>query len=549
MLILGLNLGHDGTAALVENGRLVGAISNERLSRVKKASGVTQDMVEYVLQMAGKRLADVTIVAISTYNYYPENSYVRLWDKDTKQQICHNVWDLPPAQNAGLYLVTLGEDCTKKAVFIQHHLAHCAAAYYTSPFDQAACFSVDSSLQRPEACSLFAYGKGKTLHIFHCPGIMIGNAYFEFTRLLGLGEGLFKAGTTMGLAAYGKVRDIAKKKWKYYGKSYYARRFQDWDRHFINLMWSEIAKRSPSNPFPFETPPSQATMDIAASIQYIFTRTMVQFAQKLYDQTEGFNSGNLCLSGGSFLNCDANAAIWKETPFQNVHLFPGCGDDGTAVGAALYVAHTMYKEPRYTYLPSEVCYLGRHYDTPDLGLPLDVEKVASSIASGKIVAWYQGQSEFGPRALGNRSLLADPRRAEMRDIINHRVKHREWFRPFAPSVLAEHTHLWFDWHNASPYMLYTAQVLQPERIPSVTHVDGSARMQTVEQDLNPTYHALISAFFRQTGVPLVLNTSLNGHNEPLVETPNDAINFFQKADQIVELLVINDRMITRDAIS
>lgn len=549
MLILGISQAHDATVALVDNGRLVGAISNERLSRVKKMYGATQEMVDYVLQIAGKKQKDIDFIAVASFHPKVTN-YANIWDNNTRKKVGPLLITAKGNTHQD-YTVSLGDVnesidlFLRPGMFIQHQLAHCASAYYTSPFKQAACFSVDSSLFAPDACSLYAYGDGNILHSFYCPGVMIGNAYYYFTDLLGLGNGLFKAGTLMGLSAYGKVHEIAKQKWQEYGESWYGRKFEDIDVNFINMMWAELSNRSPSNGFPSAEKDSQAAMDVAASMQYIFTKTMVHYANKLYDQTKGFNGNNICLSGGSFLNCDANTAIYKETPFQNVHLFPGCGDDGIAVGAALYAAHTIFNEPRHAYKSGEVCYLGRNYTTPDLGVSLDVNKVASIIASGKIVAWFQGKSEFGPRALGNRSLLADPRNKEMRDIINNRVKFREWFRPFAPSVLADHVSQWFDWHDASPYMLFTAQVLQPDKIPAVSHVDGTARMQTVDQDLNPSYHALITAFFNQTGVPLLLNTSLN-NNEPLVETPDDAINFFRKADPIVELLVINDRMITKE---
>ena len=550
MLILGINQGHDGAVALVENGRLVGAISNERISRVKKLGGVSPEMVEYVLQMAGKKPSKIDYVAISGYS--PQNTnYFRYYNAKTRKNI-GSLYDVPAHKDRDDCLVSVGEltgnetDIIRKGTFVQHHLAHCASAYYTSPFDQAACFSVDSSLYRPDVCSLFAYGEGNKLHSFYCPGLMIGNAYYYFTKFLGLGDGLFKAGTTMGLAAYGKANEVAKKKWKHFGESYYARHFHGHDFDFVKLMWAEIAKRAPSNAFKPEEKDSQSAMNVAASIQHIFTRTMVHFANELYQQTESFNGENICLAGGSFLNCDANSAIVRETPFKNVHLFPGCGDDGNAVGAAFYAAHTIFNEPRHKHSNAEICYLGRDYPTPGLGSPLDVEKVASVIASGKVVAWFQGGSEFGPRALGNRSLLADPRNPEMRDIINHRVKHREWFRPFAPSVLAEHCAEWFDWPGKSPFMLFTAMVKQSEKVPAISHIDGTARMQTVEQKDNPSYYALISAFHRQTGVPMLLNTSLNNNNEPLVETPNDAVNFFRHSEPIVKLLVINDRMITKE---
>ena len=287
-------------------------------------------------------------------------------------------------------------------------------------------------------------------------------------------------------------------------------------------------------------------MNIAASLQYIFEEAIVSYANRLFDETRTFNGGNVCLSGGSFLNCNANTAVKTRTPFQRVHLFPACGDDGTAVGAALWAAHHMLGEPRATYSSGAIAYLGRSYPTAPLpeSIPLDVKAVAECISQGGIAAWYQGRAEFGPRALGNRSILADPRKAEMRDIINSRVKRREWFRPLAPSVLAEYSNDWFDFAGDSPFMLHTSRVKRADQIPAVTHIDGTARHQTIRREDNPTYYELIDAFHKLTGVPLVLNTSLNGHDEPLVESPDDAKKFFDRSE--VNILVVNDRMICRE---
>jgi carbamoyltransferase len=548
-----MTLTHDGAIAAVADGRLRCAIARERISRVKKDSGVNPQMILYVLNEVGATLADVTAIAISGYFYSPNNE-IRLFTADGTVEITSHILDVPslvqpvsqgfaqmPRRQLFQRLAMRIGNVMKPAILLPHHLCHCASAFYTSPFEKAACFSVDASMVRPEACSLFAYGDGNKLYPFYCPGVMIGNAYSIFTEKLGLGRGLLKSGSTMGLAAYGKVCNNALQRWRTYGQSFYGRQFMPDDAMFIDWMWSELSGRPPHRMFTEEQKDSPEARNVAASLQYVFEEILADHTNRLHAETEAFNGGNLCLSGGSFLNCNANTKIKKNTPFQHLHLFPACGDDGTAAGAALWAAHHMDNQPRYSYRPKDIAYLGRAYATPNVGVPLNVSKVAEVIAAGGIVAWYQGRAEFGPRALGNRSLLADPRRAPMRELINSRIKHREWFRPLAPSVLEEHSSEWFDFDGPSPFMLHTSRVKRPQDIPAVTHVDGTARQQMVSADDNPLYYRLILAFFELTGVPMLLNTSLNANGEPLVETPDDAMRFFQTTG--VHALVINDRML------
>ena len=540
-IVLGLNLGHDGAAAIIKNGRLVAAISRERLSRKKKDTGVGKAELDYVLDIAGCKLSDVDIIAFSTYNYAPDN-YVKIF-KLSGEEVRHNLWDHPPRVMTLDFRAGIGGR-QQAAVFVQHHLAHCASAFYTSNFNEAACFSLDASAHRPEACSLFAYGIGTDLHPLYCPGLMIGNTYSLFTEKLGLGDGLFKSGTTMGLASYGKPLPIAVDNCARYGKSFYERRFQPDDDRFIELMWSELSGLPPVAGFSKQESNSQRAMDIAASLQYVFEETIIKAANELHRKTASYANGNLCLSGGSFYNCNANSAILKRTPFERAALFPACGDDGTAVGAGLFVAHTLMDEKRVHYEPEEIVFLGRRYDTPpSVGRPADLDRVAAALAAGQVVGWYQGRSEFGPRALGNRSILADPRNPGIRDRINHEIKKREWFRPFAPIVLAERAPEWFDIDRESPFMLFTARVLDPDLVPAISHVDGSARLQTVTASGNAPIRDLIARFDRLTGVPMLLNTSLNIGGEPLVETPDDAIRFWQTTP--VDMMVIGDRMLVR----
>jgi carbamoyltransferase len=539
-VVLGLSLGHDGAAAIVKDGRLVAAIARERLSRRKKENGVRAAEIDYVCAEAGVSLDQVEMVAFAGYTYHPDN-YVRIFDA-AGRELRQNLYDLQP----GVYLaeasVRIG-DVTKRGAFVHHHLAHCACTFYTSPFRRAALFSMDASMLRPEACSLFAYGDGDKVYPLRCPGLMIGNAYSIFTERLGLGDGLFKAGSTMGLAAYGKPSPRARERRPHYGQSYYARDFQPDDALFIQQMWSELSGLPPQVDIPRNQCDSRQAMDIAASLQHVFEETALQAASELFEQTADFNDGNLCLSGGSFLNCNANSSIRARSGFKSLHLFPGCGDDGTAIGSALYVAHNQLGEKRASYASGDLCYLGRTYPTPSGADKLDLDAVVAALAQGKVVGWFQGRAEFGPRALGNRSILGDPRSPTMRDHINFHVKHREWFRPLAPSVLAEHASAWFDLEGESPFMLYTVAVREPERLPAISHVDGTARPQTVTREDNPLFYELISRFHAATGVPMVLNTSLNGSDEPLIETPDDALRFWGSAP--IDIMVIGDGMLRR----
>jgi len=547
--ILGLNFGHDGSAAIVRDGRLVSAISNERLSRKKKAKGVTAEMISYVLEAADLTLDDVDYVACTLFHYQPD-SYVKVLDLNGNPATSLWMWEWWRSRLVGplMTIDILVEIDGKrfKSVFVNHHMAHAASAYYTSPFEQAACFTVDASHVQPEGCSMFAYSEGNKLHYHSCPGVMIGNAYSDFTYKLGLGPGLTKAGTTMALASYGRPKRKAVKRWRHYGQSYFSRTDEAADEVFTNRIWSDLSGLAPHARLSPEQSDSLEAMNIAASVGYIFERTLLRNAKRLRECTRGYDGGNLCLAGGSFLNCNVNSVIREHSGFERLHLFPGCGDDGTAVGAALYLAHHVLDAPRVSYRPHEYMFTGRTYAiSKPGGERYDAHVVARALSEGKIVAFFHGGSEFGPRALGHRSLLADPRNATIKDTINHRVKHREWFRPFAPTVLSEKASEWFDIDFESKLMLFTFRIRRPDRLPAVAHVDGTARLQTLAREDNAKLYDLIAQFERITGVPLLLNTSLNDNGEPLVETPDDALRFFREHD--VDLLVLEDRMFMQQA--
>jgi carbamoyltransferase len=528
--ILGLNFDHDGSAAIVKDGKLVVAIGSERILRIKKFTGLTDQVINYVLKEAELSIDDIDLITLSDYYLESSNGVLNLFYENsqigssqitsTRQMIYGNTYVNATAQ---IFNRTI------PAVIVSHHTSHASAAYYTSNSNNSLCFSMDSSYGGIPFNSLIAHGDNNNLTVLEYPGLMIGVGYAIFTEQLGLGPALYKAGSTMGLASYGTPNeDVTKNLQKYIKESYFNidSKEEDYVKYYFDLWekWSGSKNRLyKKDSF------SLKARNIAASIQYLFENCLLDAINK--NSTKNVDS--LCLSGGSLLNCNANSFIKKNTNFKNIHHFPACGDDGIAVGSALYAAHNIYNEPRHKYSIKELSYLGKTYEVKEP----DYNFIANAIADGKIIAWFMGKSEFGPRALGARSILADPRNFHNREIINFSVKNREWFRPIAPVVLEEESSKWFDFNGKSPYMLYTANVLQKEKIPAVTHVDGTARMQTINEETNEYYYRLIKEFFNITNVPLLINTSLNADG-PILETEEDALLFF-KNNKEIDILVLN----------
>jgi carbamoyltransferase len=530
--ILGLHFGHDSSVALVKDGRLISAISLERITRIKKHAGMTIEAIDYVLSQANISIKDIDAIGVSDYSLDKAGQDIRLYInnleiQDTNQKLFGN----EVAQ--GHFIIN---NYKIPAFVIAHQLSHCSSAFYTSNFDKSYCFSVDSSGGHRGANSLIAFGNGKKIDAVACPNLMIGNAYAMFTQKLGIGDPLYKAGSTMGLACYGKIiSKVLNNKERYTNLGYTEKDFIH--DELYRMMWLDIAE----SPIDFEHRESDSlrAMNIAATIQYIFENCILDTINNI-ENTEGVY--NLCLSGGSMLNCNTNSLILNKSKYKNLHLFPACGDDGICVGAALYVAHNILGEERFNYQDRDICYLGKNYSENEIDI--DADYISSMLSKGKIIGWYQGRSEYGPRALGNRSILADPRNFHNREIINFIVKRREWYRPFAPSVLQEKCSEWFDFENKSPFMLFTADVKRPKDIPAITHVDNSARMQTVSLDLNKNYYNMIKSFYEKTQVPMVLNTSLNCNGEPIVETIEDAERFFKNTP--VDIMVINNKIMERN---
>ena len=605
MIIVGLHIGHDASFALIKDGRLIGSTSVERYSKKKKDDLISIENLEFFLRAYDLKIIDVDHFAFSTWTKvlapwmsiyspkdqrYPLSSY-GTWNKesnvlnhlpntikaeDTKYgytlpDIIHRTSlpytsaDIDGHNYFKLNIRIEGIDKTFEGMFVGHHMSHAASAYYTSNFEKSAIFTADASMHHPEASSGFFIAEGVDIQEFRNPGYMYGNFYDAATEHLGIGPGVIKAGSLMGLAAYGRIQRDAYTKWKEWTAPYYSRDVDRSEHRYIDWLFTQMSGRFPfakqlrsdvkngspdaghytrawQEPFTNEESTSQEAMDIAATVQFVAERSLVDYTQQLFEETKTINGGNICVAGGTFLNCNANYKIKTETDFENMHMFPACGDDGTAAGSALWLLHAWFRYPLQKYTTSELAYTGVNWYDRHItgGLELDLDIIAEKLNADKIICWYDGGSENGPRALGHRSFIASPKNPAMKDILNSRVKFREWYRPFAPIVLKEKATDWFVMDFDSPYMLHTVPCKRPFEIPSAVHIDNTARVQTLEKDHNPKLYNLIEKFEGLSGIPIVINTSLNIKGQPIVESPNDAFELFKASD--VDVLVMHDRM-------
>ena len=563
MVILGLNAYHaDASVALVKDGILVSAIEEERLNRQKHCAGFPTLAVRAALEQAGVRPDEIDHVAISR----DPNAHLfkKVWSAlqrpDFLAKAMDRVGNLGKVAGATDELSKALGASVKAAVHnVGHHRSHIASAFYPSGFEEAAVLSMDGFGDYLSA--MRAVGRGLDLtHIGevtfpHSAGLFF-TAVTQFLGFHRYGE----EWKMMGLAPYGKpahVEQLRKLIQPAPGgqyeldTSYFVHTSEGVDMSWregsphLGRVWSDRLiellgpARDPEDPEFYGK-----WADIASSAQVVYEEIFFHVLSDLWERTK---LPRLCLAGGCALNSVANGKIFEKTPFKEVFVQPASGDDGTAIGAAFWVEHAVLRRPRKYVM--EHAYTGPAYDDAAVKAAIDQAKnggnwdraievthvddatlysnVATAIAQGNVVGWFQGGMEFGPRALGNRSIVADPRRADMKDVLNSRIKHRETYRPFAPSVLEERVGKYFERTEPSPFMLMVYQVRPEERgnIPAVTHVDGSGRLQTVSSRANPRYHALISKFERQTGVGMLLNTSFNEH-EPVVASPKDAISCY-----------------------
>ena len=560
MNILGISsFYHDAAACLIRDGQVVAAASEERFTRKKHDQNFPINAIRYCLT-EGKLLVD----DLDYIGFY-EKPFIKF------QRILHShVACFPRSFSAFLRAIPswLHQKLAIPALIkeelqyegpvymIEHHLSHAASAFLVSPFREAALLTVDGVGEWSTA----TWGRGKDTEIELFKEIRfphsLGLLYTAFTYYLG-----FKVNSAeykvMGLAPYGEPRyrkqvgeliDVAEDgsfrlNMDYFGYHYGLR--------MTTERFHDLFGGPPRQP---EGEVTQRHRDIAASVQAVLEEVLLRMAHSLYRET-GLES--LCMAGGVALNCVANGRILRDGPFQNLFIQPAAGDAGGALGVAAYIQHSMLGRPR-EYVMSHA-FLGPSFGSDEIRAFLRVkgavfeeldraellETTARAIAAQEVVGWFQGRMEFGPRALGSRSILADARKPENRDRVNQKIKFRESFRPFAPAVLVERAKEYFDLDHESPFMLLVAQSVDgARRLPATTHVDGSARIQTVDADTNPLFYELLHAFDRLTGTPVLINTSFNVRGEPIVGSPADALRCFLETG--MDMLVI-DRFILRKA--
>ena len=571
--ILGMNAYHgDASASLVIDGKLVAAVEEERFNRIKHWAGFPAESIRWCLQQGGVRAEDLDHVAIS---FNPRANFGRrLAFVATQRPSLSAITDRLRRQGKTLgleeqFAQAVGSPVNEiKAKFhrIEHHQTHVAAGFLVSPFDEAAVLSVDGMGDFTSTLTAHALGKDwRELGRVWFPH-SIGYLYTAITMYLGFpyyGDEY----KVMGLAPYGEPEfaDFFRKLIRPKGDLFELN--LDYFTHHkrgLRMVWNNgapVLETFYSDRLTKELGAARGKKEemtprhdhIAKSLQVVTEEIIVHMLNRLQEKT---GSKNICMTGGVAMNSVANGKITRETPFEQVYIPAGAADNGTSFGAAFYVWNKLLRGSRgfvqdHAYWgcisTDEECRRAIEQE----GLPYAalgeaelLEETVRLMIDGKVVGWFQGNMEFGARALGNRSLIADPRRSDMRDIINLRIKFREKFRPFAPSILEEYVGEWFEINEPTPYMEKVFPIRPEKRaaIPAVTHVDGSGRLQSVSKKTNPLYHALIEKFREKTGVPVILNTSLN-ENEPVVRTPAEAISCFLRTD--MDVLVMGNNLIDR----
>ena len=565
---------HDSAACLVRDGEILAAAQEERFTRKKHDAGFPRQAVAYCLEEAGIGVAEVDYVG---FYDKPLLKFERLLEQYlgvAPRGLKSFLTAMPVWLKEKLFTRTMIQreldGFGGEVLFAEHHESHAASAFYPSPFHEAAVLTMDGVGEW--ATSSWGVGRGKDLDLLaelHYPH-SLGMLYSAFTYYTGfkVNSGEYKV---MGLAPYGRptyvdrIRDELMDL-KDDGSFQLNMKYFSWldGLTMTNDAFDELFGGPPRKA---ESPLTQREMDLAASVQVITEEVMLRMARHVHRET---GMRNLCLAGGVALNCVGNGRLLREGPFERLWNQPAAGDAGGAVGVALTVHHKALGQPRRAYSEGDGMhgsYLGPRFTDGaiedflrEVGavwtrLPDDaalVDRTARLLAEEKVVGWLQGRMEFGPRALGGRSILGDPRSTKMQSVMNLKIKYRESFRPFAPSVLREHVAEWFELDVDSPYMLLVAGVRPEHRIPmtaeqeqlfgieklnvprssipAVTHVDYSARIQTVHQETNPRYHALLSRFNELTGCPVLVNTSFNVRGEPIVCTPRDAYRCFMRTE-------------------
>lgn len=580
MIILGINAHHaDASAALIVDGKLVAAAEEERFRRVKHWAGFPSTAIQYCLREAG--LASINDVHHIAVNRDPNARMLKrakflLAKRPSFGAIKRRLENRAKIKDiAGEIADTFHIDSLKPALHnVEHHRAHLASAFFVAPFEESAVLSIDGF--GDFVSSMWGIARGNRIEVLGEIGFphSLGIFYTAMTQYLGFPH-YGDEYKVMGLAPYGaptfmnEMRDIVQVK-----GGRFALNLDYFTHHSIGLdmvwqggspaigpVYSEKLIEKLGPPRAAQDPMEQRHKDLAASMQAMFEEAYFAIANALYEKTR---VPNLCLAGGCGYNSVANGLVFDRSPYKDLYIQAAAGDAGGAIGAAYWVWNQELREPRsfvmdhaywgpgYDAADIDHAVVARRQDLDDAGCVLELVKderelcrrTAEQVAAGNVVGWFQGRMEWGPRALGNRSIVCDPRRADIKDILNHKIKRRESFRPFAPSILREAVGDWFETDYDVPFMLQVYQIREEKRatIPAVTHVNGSGRLQSVTESQNARYYHLIEAFRDLTGVPIVLNTSFN-ENEPVVNTPAEALDCFLRTK--MDLLVMGDLMVRR----
>jgi carbamoyltransferase len=559
MLILGLNMFHaDASAAIVVDGEVKFAVAEERLNRHKHFGGFPALAVKACLDAAGARISDVEHVAVGQDSdanlakkvQYALSNPAKILNLIRLRQRKEAMRDV-----RSLLAKVLDVDSAQlrfQEHHLEHHIAHIASAYYCSPWEKAAGFSYDGS--GDFVSTMMARCEGNEIEVLERVFLphSLGSLYTMICEFIGYSK-YGDEGKVMGLAPYGKetycdeISKIVSPKnggfqldlgyFKPLGSNQGMQVLPDGTvrlaRHFSDRMEKQFGEQRKPN-----AEIAQRDMDLAFAVQHRFEEIVFHLLNGLHATVP---IDLLAMAGGCALNSVANGKIFDRTPFRRTYIQPAAGDEGLAIGAALHTYHSVLKQPRRHELKSS--YLGPEFSESRIQSALQsaglryrklergalLDETAEQIAAGNVVGWFQGRMEWGPRALGNRSIVAHPGLPNMKDVLNARIKHREWFRPFAPSIMADHQHEYFEHDHPSPFMLHVYKIRPEKRkeLCAVNHVDDTGRLQTVTREENPMYYDLIAAFHRKTGIPVILNTSFN-ENEPIVCTPEEAIDCFQR---------------------
>lgn len=568
--ILGINTHHAGaSAALVIDGVPVAAIAEERLTRIKYYAKFPAESIKTVLKMAELTFKDIDYVAIGR-----DDSANSLKKAEYVLRNPHKLLGLLKIRGERTELddikVLLQRECGAnpadlrfEQVNVEHHLAHVASSYFVSPWESAAGLTIDGAGDFVTAT--LSECKGNKIEIkerIYLPHSM-GFFYSMICQFIGYSK-YGDEGKVMGLAPYGKdsYHDIFQQMIKLTDNGFELNadffvpfgsqsnvQIQDSGSMTVATLYGEKMREHFGDPRNPADEISQRDMDLAFGMQATFETVYMHLLNQLHQIVP---NDNLVIAGGGALNSVANGKLFSQTPFSKTALNPAAGDDGLAMGAALYVSQSMLQDsPRWEITNA---YFGPEYSDSEVKSALDsagiknyqklerddlLEKTATDIAEGQVIGWYQGRSEWGPRALGNRSILANPNRDDMKDILNARIKRREWFRPFAPAVLAERQADVFEHDHPSPFMLHVYKIQEQwrDKLPAVNHVDNTGRLQTVSRHENALYYDLIQRFDQKTGIPVLLNTSFN-ENEPIVNTPEEAVDCYQRTK--MDTLVIGN---------